>query len=1067
MSAEDFYLTGNYAGTWNDYKMDCVTDGASYTYEFKSTQSGEFYYRFRSSDFDAQLCPYTDKFDLKSVADYNVTYTDNKEISGVSEFCFQTKLESGKTYVFTVIIDSSKKRTVSCKEKGTSTTDYAKLWVIGGLPNAWTEDETRPFETTDGKVYQYTFTSDFTYAFTTSPNAYYMRVKYTNSSESGELQPHTNDTEITTDYAQMEGRGSNQGTAWKLSMEKGKAYTIVVNYETKQIKYFAGVPASAKAFELWDSDNDTKIAESSTSGTYTLDLTADGATYKSIYLKVDDGATKWGLETTQDATTGSTSVTYYFVENGGAALTFKAGYKYTLKLTDDGTLTVTAIAAAQVRQLSAGFYLVGNFFNTDKVDINYDNAIFKFKQIDDTHYQMDIPASLTAYAQVLQVNGQNKAVAVYGPKAADRNIHNTRPATDGSVSGDLEKSETIEKGELYWHMSTRNVSASDYTDGMYEVVITTDGKGTATEWKITHDTSRRVAYYLSTAEYATASPIYDRLRQNRSGNDNRYYDKFYATIHMEENASYYVAGNILYSQELTSLANSYGAIKASDNISPTANKLFLQGNGNQALENDGMRVYPDAEPFVAGTHAGTHVAEYKPCQGSYDLANQANHVGICGLVEIISGKLDVTSVSMVGDAINGTVTNKVWNWGSPVADMPYDDTEHCYKLTISTTSDNLNKLFRFVGNHLQSMNWYEDDTKAVYPYENKKEGETAATTADPNIVLLASSADNSEDINYHINWNRPQGTWTVRFYITAIGDAETGNSAVLTYKYTITDNDVLELRDLQELNYYDVKRNVCNRGSYRYFRSWSDDKAWKAPEGVDVFVVDKYTPATEANNYTATISLKQIDNDDTYGLKGIIPANTGVILAATSAVEGTFVKTTSKAGYNVMRITMEEADDNTAAYTGNDNLLKYSIYAKNIPSYESGYYNYLFGYYNANRVLPETYKDTKDFLLGFWISNGVGNFHSNAAYLHFTEKEVENLGLGTSYAGFGTTQNAKKIPALLFDFDNNDNGTTGIKNIDKTTVGSNDKYYTLSGVMVEKPTAKGIYIHNGKKFIVK
>lgn len=43
-------------------------------------------------------------------------------------------------------------------------------------------------------------------------------------------------------------------------------------------------------------------------------------------------------------------------------------------------------------------------------------------------------------------------------------------------------------------------------------------------------------------------------------------------------------------------------------------------------------------------------------------------------------------------------------------------------------------------------------------------------------------------------------------------------------------------------------------------------------------------------------------------------------------------------------------------------------------------------------------------------------------------------------------------------------GGTPFKTI---TTNADGKYYTLSGQQVEKPTAGGIYIHNGRKFVVK
>ena len=134
---------------------------------------------------------------------------------------------------------------------------------------------------------------------------------------------------------------------------------------------------------------------------------------------------------------------------------------------------------------------------------------------------------------------------------------------------------------------------------------------------------------------------------------------------------------------------------------------------------------------------------------------------------------------------------------------------------------------------------------------------------------------------------------------------------------------------------------------------------------------------------------------------------------------------------------------------------------------EGDVYNYLFGFYRANKVSENPdYKDN-DFLLGFWISNGIGAFYSNSAYLPVSEAAAKKMNLGVSYNDFDHTTGAKKVPALLFDFANV-GGTTGINEVVNQSTKLNDgKYYTLSGQQVEKPTAGGIYIHNGRKFVVK
>ena len=44
--------------------------------------------------------------------------------------------------------------------------------------------------------------------------------------------------------------------------------------------------------------------------------------------------------------------------------------------------------------------------------------------------------------------------------------------------------------------------------------------------------------------------------------------------------------------------------------------------------------------------------------------------------------------------------------------------------------------------------------------------------------------------------------------------------------------------------------------------------------------------------------------------------------------------------------------------------------------------------------------------------------------------------------------------------------TTGIHTIKDNTQRQDGKWYTLSGIAVDKPT-KGLYIHNGKKVVIK
>lgn len=733
-----------------------------------------------------------------------------------------------------------------------------------------------------------------------------------------------------------------------------------------------------------------------------------------------------------------------------------------------------------------GYYLAGSFFNFSENKVTYDDAVFKFQQqANDAEgnavYKVDIPASLTAHAQVMSVDEFGKIQKVYGPGSA-YDISNICPNTDMSTGQlALTGSETLEEGTNYWNIATRNVSATDYSDGLYEVFITVDKTGKPTKWQFKHIGNKRVAFFISDAKNATAMPIYDTYKTN----EKQFSNNFFASVNLSVKHSYYVISNYVLNKGddyIKYTSTQYGTLAPDGDVvsCPTTNKLFLLGNGGYCVETtDEHNLFsPNEKPMMPSPNQqGSFTIEYNCAKGN-DNAKTDAHLGIRGEVMICKDRMQLTSVSLVGDAIPGTVNaDGTWNYASTAANMTYDETEECYKVTLVTTVNDGEKKFRFVGNHTQNINWHEDSTTdanmmAKTPYDGNGKGH-AATSYDFNRVSYTQSGlqDNLE-ADWDIIWNRPAGRWTVRLFFYTRSD---GNNPVTDYYYTITENDELELRDFEDVVYkrLDNKRNILLRGDYKYFRTWSSAKAWKISKDVDIFVVDGMTE----NEGSVKFSLKKISADPTYN---VIPANTGVILAtkktATEIAGGAVVRErASLTSYNTMVIPMEEysSTEAPADYKGN-NLLKALIEAQVVPTKETNegktYYNYLFGFYNAKKGLGVTDSDDyndNDFLLGFWISNGKGTFYSNSACLPIAEATAKKMKLGVSHNDFDSTSGAKKVPALFFDFANAD-CTTGIDEVVNTTVKNNDgKYYTLSGQQVEKPTAGGVYIHNGKKFVVK
>lgn len=738
-----------------------------------------------------------------------------------------------------------------------------------------------------------------------------------------------------------------------------------------------------------------------------------------------------------------------------------------------------------------GFYLAGDFFTFDTGGINYDDAVFKFQQQKDQSiaqiaetpydvYMVEIPASLTAKAQVMYVNENGEKTGIFGPGAANKTINNDFPATglstDWAGITPNESTNLFDKTKNYWNFETRNVNESEYSDGLYEVYIAVEKNTNVLKmWKITHQAKKRVAYFISDAPDATAMPLYDAYKKD----DLQFSNKFFATVNLAAERSYYVISNYA---RVADYAKAYGAFNPHLHaISiPTTKKLFMSGNGG--LEYTGDRPQNEVRPNEAPVkinkrNFGVQIVEYNPSKGNDIVCKDTKHFGFMAELILRNDRKVLTSVSLVGDAIPGTLDAEgKWNYKSNAADMVYDETEQCYKARVVTDKEAYGKKFRFVGNRDPQITWYENtdgtepEEMAKNPYDSKDPkvlGHTAVAN-DPNKVNYTQDGVNPEK-EWDIIWNRPAGRWTVRLYFNTYSDGT--DKPVTDYYYTITANSDMELHDLEDVVYgsKDNKQIITNLDhGYRFMRTWSAQKAWKISNMVDIFVVSEIT---EDKPGVVKMTLKNI-NEFVSDVDRVIPANIGVILATTSDAASHIPGAKFKyrddfTSYNNLVIPMEQY--NTDKEYTDKNFLKAIPVSRVIPSSDKDNYNYLFGYYNAQIATGDkiNYK-ANDYLLGFWISKGSKPYSSNSSYLPIDKVTAAKMNyLGTSYKDFYSSGSAKKVPGVIFDFDNV-GGTTGINEVVNQSTKLNDgKYYTLSGQQVEKPTAGGIYIHNGRKFVVK
>ena len=876
----------------------------------------------------------------------------------------------------------------------------------------------------------------------------------------------------------------------KMEPESGDTYKIKIESSSPDVFYFRVGVNSSNKYQLAPS-TDQEV----------LSITEEGA---SISAKSASEKDKDAWKVSFDKNTYE-YITIHVVIKGETKVWVDGKKK------DSGTVTPPTPSGENPianRKYSEGYYLVGNFFNFDGDTINYKDAVFKFKQQKDDKdgnavYMLEIPATLTARAQVMSVDATRTPVAVYGPGEVLAINNSTLPVgTDNQTATtgikDLKSNIKIEDGTNYWDMTTRRTQSGGVgQDGSYKYYITVDPTtGEPIKWEIKYTDLKRVAYLLSTNPLGSALTVGSTRVQNtfESGNENEKMKanfssgKYFGSLYMDKDDEYYGISNDVRSNDGVRNKYIYGGYGAIENEidRPTYNKLFLLGNGGlDVTQKNNTKVAANWGAFKCSTESGVYVLEFNTNKGHTEI--EKDHGGVGAEVWKIDNQKVITSLSMVGPAIPGTTTGNKWDWASTVADMDFDVSENCYKLTIATTEENRNQVFRFVGNHTQEINWFENsnvdqsEMAAEYNVDGKFGIGHTASPSDPNEVSYTQNGldpkDKSNEDNLDIRWNRPAGTWTVRFHIYTY--SQDGNKPSFRYFYTINKNSNLELRDFKDVVYMSEEnvRNIKNRGNYQYFRTWSDDTAWKRPKNVDVFVVSEVT-AADANNHVG-FKLKNINHFDSS--EDVIPANTGVILALKENVEvpgAVFHKRKSLITYNTLDIQLEQAKNKELSYTGEgkNNLLVRCFDAKNIPTEDEENVNYLFGFYHAihglgldNATNKQGYNQN-DYLLGFWISNGKGLTYANSSYLHIKKEIAEKLNLGTSN-DFSALQNqsgsAKKIPALFFDFGAVDNDVTGIQGVVESKTVLDGKYYTLSGQQVEHPTVGGIYIHNGKKYVIK
>ena len=761
--------------------------------------------------------------------------------------------------------------------------------------------------------------------------------------------------------------------------------------------------------------------------------------------------------------------------------------------------------------VAPGYYLVGNFFSEhnigkgvnpggDGATIDYTKHVyFKFEQQKDKSYSFSIPACLTAHAQILAVP-EDGSMMVYGPGSVF-GLHGAKsgtalPATNGTVGTmgtstagciPLVGSATLAEGNNYWDLVTRNDEVTD-DDGMYTFSFTLDKDGNPYDWQVKHDATTCVSYILGDMEGATAQPLFDK-REN-GGNTGKYSDNMVASLYFNGLNNYWCIGYIVNNVTTKELCDE--AKKATPNIHATKSvsdsfgthdKLFFLGNGGKNYlnnaENNRNKVWPNQKPFTLLLY-GIKRVEFNPNRGNNDLAKQDGSYGMSGEIQLKgdnTADILLNTMSMIGDAVDGTYdASNNWKYDSEAGDMKYDANERCFSLTISTVGEKYDTphYFRFVANHDAKQNWGETDDNisskkgfARAHYDADADDNHSCMAGDPNDVQFRRTArENEETLGKNdILWNRPAGIWTIRFY------PELDKNGKDISRYTISGTKVIKM-----------PFNYCVG---KFIRTYSNNVAM-AP-------VDDNVKVYEAYKYGKPEDVKDPQSQGTVYLRQLkyIPANMGVVLVG-EVPEGESFSDGDKLNFSLKEAPDEmplEGDNYTAVwkkadeYDGQEwnNYLKPTVTAidklGNADTDADGkILHRFFGLANFHSTKYYKQSHTGDDYIGFFRLTQNGRSGANKAYLSIPANTVVDHGVGAKfgYIDFngqflGNETDDPKNPslskmAIVFDDEDDGGSTTTVTEVKPNSTDVDASFYTLQGVKVSRPV-KGVYIHNGKKFI--
>lgn len=297
------------------------------------------------------------------------------------------------------------------------------------------------------------------------------------------------------------------------------------------------------------------------------------------------------------------------------------------------------------------------------------------------------------------------------------------------------------------------------------------------------------------------------------------------------------------------------------------------------------------------------------------------------------------------------------------------------------------------------------------------------------------------------------------------------------YKYYVVRFNVTT--STYRLIFYEENPVIIKRSKNKFIRTFSSNANWDLPADgkVKAYVVHSFKEYTEEDAPTGELKAQGV-----MCLREIkyIPAEMGVVLVGNGTAE-----TEDDITVNLVSKWDGFVDNKEQLWVKNYSGEKFNNYLVGLPTdgaditegdYDEEHHCYVdrnfalnwFSNTKTGKKLIAEGAGIHDYLGFFRLK---GKINKEYAYLKLPKSVVDyNLqltGSETANDAAVKTQDAKLSPNFAMAFDTDFGTVSGINSLSNTKKNVNNSCYTLQGVKVQRPTAPGLYIMNGKKVIVK